>query len=103
MLLRSSTVVRTYMETLEKAGVPSVVRAGPDLFSQPEVLLLVGAIAISAGVDEFYGAAFNPKSLPNRVRNVLGCDPKPLLVLRAAAEAIRRAKLVFPKSAEERL
>lgn len=103
ILVRSSTDVRAYMEILEKAGVPSVVRAGPDLFSQPEVLLLVAAIAISAGVDEFYGAKFNPKSLPNRVYNVLRCDPKPLLILHAAAVALRDANLTFPKAAEEGL
>lgn len=103
ILVRSSTDVRTYMEVLEKAGVPSIVRAGPDLFSQPEVLLLVAATAISAGVEEFYGASFNPKSLPSRVKNVLGCEPRPLLILRAAAQALRHAKLVFPKVAEERL
>ena len=103
ILVRSSTDVRTYMEVLEKAGVPSVVRAGPDLFSQPEVLLFVAAIAISAGVDEFYGAVFNPKSLPNRARNVLACDPKPLSILHAAADSLRRSKLSFPKAAEKRL
>ena len=103
ILVRSSTDVRTYMQILEKAGVPSVVRAGPDLFSQPEVLLLVAAIAISAGVDDFYGAKFNPKSLPNRVHNVLKCDPKPLQILHAAAVALRDAKLTFPKAAEDRL
>lgn len=103
ILVRSSTDVRTYMQVLEKAGVPCVVKAGPDLFSQPEVLLFVAAIAISAGVDEFYGAQFNPKSLPNRIKNNLGCDPKPSPVLKAAAESLRKAKLVFPKVAEERL
>ena len=103
ILVRSSTDVRTYMEILEKMGVPSVVRAGPDLFSQPEVLLFVSAMAISAGVDEFFGAGFNPKSLPNRAQRVLGCDPKPIPILHAAADALRKAKLPFTKTAEERL
>lgn len=103
ILVRSSTDVRTYMETLEKAGVPSVVRAGPDLFSQPEVLLFIAAIAISAGVDKFYGASFNSKSLPNRLRNVLNCDPEPVPALHAAAAALRKAKLTFPRETEERL
>ncbi|MEP6889458.1 MAG: ATP-dependent DNA helicase [Nitrospirota bacterium] len=103
VLVRSSTDVRTYMEVLEKAGVPSVVRAGPDLFSQPEVMLFVASFAISAGVNEFYGASFNPKSLPNRIKNVLGCEPNPLPVLHAASTALRRAKLPFQKVTEERL
>ena len=33
ILLRASTNVRTYMQALEAAGIPCVVRAGPDLFS----------------------------------------------------------------------
>jgi ATP-dependent DNA helicase UvrD/PcrA len=101
ILVRSSTDVRTYMEILEKSGVPAVVRAGPDLFSQPEVLLFVAAIAISAGVDKFYG--FGPRSLPKRVHNVLSCNPQPLPILHAAADALRRAKLTFPKAAQKRL
>src|SRR5262249_44742176 len=103
VLVRSSTDVRSYMEIFEQAGVPCVVRAGPDLFSQPEVLLLIAALAISAGIDEFYGAGFNPKSLPNRINQVLSCAPKPLQVLRAAAQALRLAKLSFPNIAEDRL
>jgi len=103
VLVRSSTDVRTYMEVLEKAGVPSVVRAGPDLFSQPEVMLFVAAIAMTGGVDVFYGASHDSKSLPTRIQNVLGCEPKPLAVLRAAAKVLRRANLIFPKAAEERL
>ena len=103
ILVRSSTDVRTYMEVLEKAGIPSVVRAGPDLFSQPEILLVVSAMAIAAKIDEFWGSNVNPKSLRKRIENILGCDPKPNAVLSAAANAIRQAKLPFPKEAEDRL
>src|SRR5206468_1610947 len=53
ILLRSSTDARTYMEALDKVGVDSVFRAGPDLFSRPEVLLFVGALAKSAGLTDF--------------------------------------------------
>lgn len=56
VLVRSSTDVRTYMQALEDSGIPCVVRAGPDLFSQPEVLLFVAALAITAGNKEFLGA-----------------------------------------------
>lgn len=103
VLVRSSTDVRTYMEVLERAGVPSVVRAGPDLFSQPEVLLVVAAMALSAGIEEFYGAQHNKKSLPNRIKAVLMSDATPVAVLPAAASALRRARLKFPKSVEKRL
>lgn len=103
LLVRSSTDVRTYMQGLEDAGIPCVVRAGPDLFSQPETLLLLGALAITAGTREFYGSPFNPKSLPNRVKSVLGCDPKPETVMREAAKALRRTGLAFDRKTEDRL
>lgn len=102
ILVRSSTDVRTYMQVLEKAGIPSVVRAGPDLFSQPEILLFISALSISADMDQYYGSDYNPKSMTKRIENVLGCDPKPQPVFRAAADQIRQA-LPFSKAAEDRL
>ncbi len=103
ILVRSSTDVRTYMEALEDAGIPSVVRAGPDLFSQPEVLLFVAALALSAGVEEFYGSPHNRKSLPNRIEDVLGCEPEPEVVLKTAARLLRRSGLSLEREAEDRL
>lgn len=103
ILVRSSTDVRTYMQALEDAGIPCVVRAGPDLFSQPEILLFVAALAITAGTDQFYGSPFNPKSLPNRIQSVLGCAPQPTVVLHEAAKALRRTGLAFDRKAEDRL
>ncbi len=103
ILVRSSTDVRTYMQVLERAGISSVVRAGPDLFSQPEILLIVSALSVSAGIDQYFGAGFNPKSLPNRIEKVLGCAPQPLEVYKAAAAALRASKLIFPESAQARL
>lgn len=103
VLVRSSTDVRTYMQALEAAGIPCVVRAGPDLFSQPEVLFLLAALAITAGREEFIGSQFNPKSLPNRINSVLGCEPKPEPVLREAAKALRRTGLVFGRNVEDRV
>lgn len=103
VLVRSSTDVRTYMEALESSGIPAVVKAGPDLFSQPEILLMIAALAISAGVDAFVGSDYNPKSLPNRIRTVLGCTPVPETVLRSAATFIRRSGLAFDRKAEDRL
>jgi DNA helicase-2/ATP-dependent DNA helicase PcrA len=103
VMVRSSTDVRTYMQALEAASIPCVVRAGPDLFSQPEVLLFVAALAITAGREEFIGSPINPKSLPHRIQSVLGCAPRPEAVLREAAKALRRTSLAFDRNAESRL
>lgn len=93
ILVRSSTDVRTYMKALEAAGIPSVVRAGPDLFSQPEVLFFISALAISAGVDQFFGAPHNRKSLPSRIAAVLGCPAEPEQVLYCAAKQLQDSEL----------
>lgn len=103
VLVRSSTDVRTYMQALEAADIPCVVRAGPDLFSQPEVLFFLSAFALSAGIEEFIGSEFNPKSLPKRIEAVLGCEPFPRSVLAAAAQAIRRTGLALPRNIESRI
>lgn len=103
VLVRSSTDVRTYMEALDAAGIPCVVRAGPDLFSQPEVLFLLAALAITAGIDEFVGSPHNPKSLPKRIQSVLGCAPRPEDVLREAARVLRRTGLTFGRDVEDRV
>lgn len=80
-----------------------MVRAGPDLFSQPEILFFVAAVAISAGCGEFIGSETNPKSLPKRIDSVLGCTPKPETVLREAAKALRRTGLPFNLNTEKRV
>ncbi len=103
VLVRSSTDVRTYMDALETAGIPSVVRAGPDLFSQPEVLLFLGALAITGGLKEFVGSEINPKSMPKRIAAVLGCTPAPEDVLKEAAKLLRRSGLAFDRKIEDRL
>lgn len=103
VLVRSSTSVRIYMRALESAGIPCVVRAGPDLFSQPEILLMLGALGVTSGQDEFIGNEHNAKSIPNRVRDVLNCDPKPQEILKAAAKLLRQSGLSFDREAEERL
>lgn len=103
ILVRSATDVRTYMRALEDAGIPCIVRAGPDLFSQPEVLFFIGALAISAGIDQFFGPPHEPKSLPNRIRTVLGCQPHPEPVLRSAARLLRRSDLSLDPEVEERV
>lgn len=103
ILVRTSTDVRTYMQALEAAGIPSVVRAGPDLFSQPEVLFFIAALAISAGHQMFYGSEFSSKSLPNRIQDVLGCAPEPEQVLKESAKALRLSGLPVDRAAEERV
>ncbi|MBN1856207.1 MAG: ATP-dependent helicase [Dehalococcoidia bacterium] len=103
VLVRSSTDVRAYMEALEAAGIPCVVRAGPDLFSQPEVLLLLAALAITANCSVFMGASHDSRSLPNRIRTVLGCSPEPEAVLHAAARSVRATGLSFDPEVEARL
>ncbi|RAY10744.1 ATP-dependent helicase [Actinomadura craniellae] len=72
VLVRTTTDARTYMQALRNAGVPAVVKAGPDLFAQAEVLLFAAALSLSGGRDTFYGADWNPRSLPNRLDTVLG-------------------------------
>ena len=114
VLVRSSTNVRTYMQALEEAGIPCVVRAGPDLFSQPEVLFFVSALAISANCETFLGSAHNQKNLPNRIEHVLGCalEPtdelnlkkvRPESALRAAAKVLRQTGLSFDRTVEDRV
>jgi DNA helicase II / ATP-dependent DNA helicase PcrA len=103
VLVRSSTDVRTYKHALEAKGIPCVVRAGPDLFSQPEVLLFLSALAIAAKMDEFFGNEDRAKSLPNRIKQVLGCGYKPHEVARAAGAELRRAGLPFSRQTENRL
>ncbi len=103
ILLRSSTDARTYMETLESSGIPCIVQAGPDLFSQPEVLLLLSALAVTAGISEFVGSTHNPKSLPERIKSVLGDFTEPEDIFRESAVAVRRTGLSFRREAEDRV
>lgn len=103
VLVRSSTDARVYMEALERQGVPAVFRAGPDLFSRPEVLLFTAAFARAVGVEDFVGPAHDPKSLPARVRDVLRCPPEPEPVIRSACAALRSVGLTLNADAEERL
>ncbi len=103
VLIRSSTDARTYMRALEKRRIPAVFKAGPDLFSQPEVLLFVAALARSAGIERFFGSPRKPKSLPSRIRDTLGCNADPASVVRAAAALLRRSRLPLDSAAETRL
>lgn len=57
ILLRSSTDVRTYMNSLRNHNIPFIVKAGPDLFSQSEILLFFACLALTADLDQFMGRA----------------------------------------------
>jgi DNA helicase-2/ATP-dependent DNA helicase PcrA len=102
ILLRTSRDARAYMSALRAKGIPSVVRAGPDLFSQPEVLLMVGSLGLSAGMDTFLGG-HQATSLPQRITEVLGCAPIPEVVIRAAGRTLRAEGVPMDPRAEERL
>lgn len=97
ILVRSSTDIRTYQEALRDRGVPAVVRGGPDLFSQPESLLVVSALALAANVTEFYGNDKRPGSLPYRIRSTLGSSAPPVEIVPAAAATMRRRGINIPK------
>ncbi|MGB9072407.1 MAG: ATP-dependent DNA helicase [Terriglobales bacterium] len=103
VLLRSATDARTYMAGLETAGISAVFRAGPDLFSQPEVLLFLGVFGRMAGLDKFVGGGFDPRSLPNRIERVLDCPADPASVIDAACKALREAGLPLEEDVETRL
>lgn len=109
ILIRSSTDARTYMRALSKAHIDAVVRAGPDLFSQPEVLLFISALAITAGETSFMGNPNNYNSLPYRIKNALGIEmPKgksltPEETFSRAAEAIRGDYLSLSNETQGRL
>lgn len=57
ILLRSSTDVRTYMNSLRNHNIPFIVKAGPDLFSQSEILLFFACLALTADLNQFMGRA----------------------------------------------
>lgn len=103
ILVRSSTDVRSYQDALRARGIPAVVRGGPDLFSQPESLLVVSALAIAADVDGFYGNEDRHGSLPNRIRTALGSTGPPETVLCAAASAMRDRGIDFSDRQVRRL
>lgn len=100
VLLRSTTDARTYLDALEQSGIPAVVRGGPDLFQQPEVLLLLSALAIAAGIDGFYGGYGSLADIGTRV---LGTGPEPEPMLRASVRLLEAAGLPIEAGDGERL
>lgn len=102
VLVRSGTDIRAYQDALRSKGLPAVVRGGPDLFSQPEVLLFLGALGICAGLKEFWGSQ-DPRSMPARVRSVLGVEPIPTEIVPAALSVLRDRGLSLPPGTGTRL
>jgi DNA helicase-2/ATP-dependent DNA helicase PcrA len=103
VLLRTSTDTREYMRVLQDVhGIPAVVRAGPDLFAQPEVLLFYAALCRTAGVSNFLGSPNRPESLVSRA-GAIGAAPDPESLIRAAGDELRRVGLPFDKAAQTRL
>jgi DNA helicase II / ATP-dependent DNA helicase PcrA len=103
ILVRSATDVREYQNALRARDIPAVVRAGPDLFSQPEVLLVLAAFARAASVTSFFGGGNNPKALANRAQRVLNSSASTEDVIANAAGALRVGGISVPQGVEDRL
>ena len=103
VLVRSGTDIRTYQEALRVRGIPAIVRGGPDLFSQPEVLLFLSALGLCSDLEEFWGQIQNPRSMPGRVRSAIGSGPNTSEILPAAIRELRRRGLNIPVDTERRL
>ena len=101
ILVRSGTDIRTYQDALRAAGVPAVVRGGPDLFSQPEVLLTLSAFALASNITQFYGQL--PGSLPARISQTLNVPAEPIRVIPAAAAELRDRRINVPEARVERV
>ena len=43
------------MNSLRNHNIPFIVKAGPDLFSQSEILLFFACLALTANLDSFMG------------------------------------------------
>lgn len=103
ILVRSGTDIRTYQDALRERDIPAIVRGGPDLFSQPEVLLFLAALAVCSDLEEFWGDPQNPRSMPGRVERALGVGPQTSEILPAAVLNLRDRGLNIPEGTEGRL
>lgn len=103
VLVRSSTDARTYQNVLRERGIPAVVRAGPDLFAQPEVLLFASALHIATGRDSFPTSNWNERTIGNRVRNELDGAGDAVEAIPAALKRLEDEGLLVEPEACERL
>ena len=103
ILVRSGTDIRTYQNALQDRGIPAVVRGGPDLFSQPESLLVLSAFAMASNVDEFLGNEGRHGTLPNRIRTTLNVSARVRDVIPAAITELLQRGVVIADDTSERL
>lgn len=97
ILLRNATQARVYGDALRRRNIPVVFR-GSDLFAQPEVLLIVGALAQVAGIEAFMGRA-----LLAFIAESLDCPPDPESVIRSATAELRARHLPLAEDTADRL
>lgn len=98
ILVRTARDARTYQNALRRQGIHAVVNAGPDLFSQPEVLLFLGLLAVSVRIDSFFGRRMN-----EIITNELRCRPEPAEVVRASAASLRTSGIPLDARTVDRL
>ena len=103
ILVRSGTDIRTYQEALRVRDIPAVVRGGPDLFSQPEILLFLGALGLASGLKEFWGQPHDTRSMPVRIMKALCVGPDTSEIIPAAISKLKRRGMDIPEDATERL
>jgi ATP-dependent DNA helicase UvrD/PcrA len=97
ILLRSATDARSYGDALKARGIPAVFR-GSDLFAQPEVLLLLGALARLVALDQFMG-----RTLQGFIAQALACPPEPEPIVRAAAAQLAAQGMAVEQDCADRL
>lgn len=103
ILVRSGTDIRTFQNALQDRGIPAVVRGGPDLFSQPESLLVLSAFALASNVDSFMGNENRPGTLPYRIRTTLNVAANAVDVIPAAIAELRHRGLEISDGASARV
>jgi DNA helicase-2/ATP-dependent DNA helicase PcrA len=108
VLIRTSTDARKFMTALQDKDIPAVFRAGPDLYSQPEVLLFLAMLSRMGGVTEFNTGAKpgdppTARSLAGRAQAALGAGPDTAVVVKAACAALKAEGLPLKADAAGRL
>lgn len=87
ILLRNAKKAQVYADALRERGIPVIFR-GSDLFAQPEVLLMLGALGRVAGVEKF-----KSRSLEEFIRESLDCEPVTEELVRKAAAKLKERRL----------
>lgn len=102
VLVRASTEIGAYARALQQHGIPAVVRGGADLFSQCEVMLVLSALMLASGAEEYLGGA-QATSMPGRIASVLGVSPRHDAVIPAALADLESRGLAIPGDADVRV